>query len=74
VVLALTVILTTVTGLFGAVLGLVRPDDLDPELFGVVQLPPTPLGMAIYGMVTVGLGLGLFLLAVQAVSKHVGAR
>jgi hypothetical protein len=62
--------IVAVAGVMGLVLGSIRPDDLQPELFGVVSLPPTPVGVAIYGMVTVGVGLGAFLGLVMYVSRR----
>ncbi|WP_276272387.1 DUF7520 family protein [Haloarcula litorea] len=70
VVVRLYVLITLLAGVMGFVLGTIRPEDLDPELFGVVQLPPTPVGVAIYGLVTVGLGLGVFLGLVVYVSRR----
>jgi hypothetical protein len=52
-------LLIALTGVFGYVIGLIRPENLDPKLFMVIDLPPTPLGMAIYGMLTVGIILGV---------------
>ena len=62
--------LVAVTGVFGYIIGLARPENLDPRLLGVVSLPPTPAGVAVYGMVTVALVLGVLLLGVNYVSKR----
>lgn len=62
--------LVAVTGVFGYIIGLARPENLDPRLLGVVSLPPTPAGVALYGMVTVALVLGVLLLAVNYVSQR----
>jgi uncharacterized membrane protein len=48
------VVVVAITAGFGFIIGLVGPEGLDPELFGLVQLPPTPVGMAVYGVLTVG--------------------
>jgi hypothetical protein len=69
-VVLLYTLLVLVTGVFGYVIGLIRPDDLNPQLFMVIDLPPTPFGMAIYGMVTIGLILGVLLLAVRYVARE----
>ena len=45
---------------------------MEPELFGLVALPPTPFGVAVYGMVTVGTGLGILLALVVFVSQRYG--
>jgi hypothetical protein len=69
-VVLLYVLIVALTGVFGFVIGVIRPLNLDPVLFMLVDLPPTPLGMALYGMVTVGVLLGLLLLLVNYVSRY----
>lgn len=69
VVIAVYVAVLGVAGAMGALLGYVNPEGMDPTLFFLIDLPPTPLGMATFGVVTVGLGLGVFLLAVRYVSQ-----
>lgn len=69
-VVALYLGIVVLTGLLGFVLGSIAPQGLDPELFGVIQLPPTPTGMAVYGAVTIGLLLGVLLLGVIYVSER----
>jgi hypothetical protein len=64
--------IVVIAGVMGFILGSARPRDLDPELFGVIQLPPTPLGTALYGMITVAVGLGLFLSLVVCVARRAG--
>jgi len=59
-----------IAGVMGLILGSIRPDDLDPELFGLIQLPPTPIGVALFGMITVGVGLGAFIAGVVYVSRR----
>ncbi|MFB6178458.1 MAG: cox cluster protein [Halorientalis sp.] len=68
----LTVYLTVViiAGVMGTILGAIRPKDLDPELFGVIQLPATPFGVALFGMLTVGIGLGAFITVMIFVSRR----
>jgi uncharacterized membrane protein YphA (DoxX/SURF4 family) len=70
VVLFIYVAVVAIAGVMGFILGNARPDDLDPELFGFIQLPPTALGTALYGMITVGLGLGILLGLVIYVSNE----
>jgi hypothetical protein len=77
VVLLLYLAIVGVAGVFGALIGLVTPRTMDggplplePELFGLIPLPPTPLGMAVYGMGTVGVALGAFLLLMTYVSRR----
>jgi hypothetical protein len=69
-VILIYVALVAVTGVFGYIIGLARPEDLDPRLLGVISLPPTPAGVALYGMLTVALVLGVLLLAVNYVSQR----
>lgn len=59
-----------IAGLLGALLGAVGPADLEPRLFGLLALPPTPLGTATYGAVTVLVVMGALLLAVAYVSRR----
>ncbi|WP_335999299.1 DUF7520 family protein [Halorientalis halophila] len=70
VVLFIYAAIVVIAGVMGFILGSARPEDLDPELFGVIQLPPTPLGTALYGMLTVAVGLGVFLWLVTVVSDR----
>jgi hypothetical protein len=70
VVVWLYAIIVALAGVMGFVLGSIRPEDLEPQLFGVIALPPTPLGVAIYGVVTIGVGLGILLGLVIVVSRN----
>lgn len=63
-------LLVTIAGVFGYVIGLARIEDIDPRLFMLIQLPPTPLGMALYGSLTVGTILGVLLLLVRFVARR----
>ncbi|USZ68663.1 cox cluster protein [Halorussus salilacus] len=70
-VVGLYALIVAITGVVGAVLGAFGPGDLTAvELFGVMELQPTPLGLAVYGAVTVGLVLGV-LLGLVVVVSHV---
>jgi uncharacterized integral membrane protein len=64
------VAIVAIAGLMGFILGIVNPEGLNPTLFGVIDLPPTPLGMVIFGVVTIGVGLGVLLLAVSFVADR----
>jgi hypothetical protein len=71
VVIALYVLVVAVTGLTGYLLGSIGPDGMRPvALFGLITLPPTPIGLAIYGVVTLGVGLGVALGLVVFVSRR----
>lgn len=69
-VLTLYVVIVAIAGVIGFVLGVVSPRGLDPEFLGVVQFPPTPLGMAAYGALTLAVLLGGLLLVVSWVSRY----
>jgi len=71
IVLRLYVAIVVLAGVMGFVLGSIRPEDLQPELFGVIALPPTPFGVAVYGFVTIGVVLGVLLGLVVYVSGRV---
>lgn len=68
VVVGLYLVVVGIAGVMGAILGVTRPDVVEPELFGVLALPANTLGMAVYGMATVGLALGVLLAAVSYVA------
>jgi len=54
----------------GFVIGTVGPEGLSPVLFGVLPLPATPIGTAVYGGLTVATLLGAALGLVVAVSRQ----
>jgi uncharacterized integral membrane protein len=63
-------LIVAITGAIGAVLAVLGPEDLTAvKLLGLVELQPTPLGLAVYGAVTVGLVLGVLLGLVVVVSE-----
>jgi len=71
VVLFLYLVVVTVAGLTGYLLGSIGPEGLrSVSLFGVVSLPPTPVGLALYGVLTLGVGLGVALALVAYVSDR----
>jgi hypothetical protein len=68
-VIGLYVALVGVAAAMGAILSVVLSGDATTiTLLGVIDLPPTPLGFALYGTVTVGLALGVPLLAILYIS------
>ena len=70
-VVGLYVFLVAFAGFIGVLLGTFGPDDLRPvELFGLVELQPTPVGLAIFGTVTIGLFLGVLLFLVVFVAER----
>jgi hypothetical protein len=70
-VVGLYVLIVSFAGVVGVLLGAFGPDDLRAvKLFGVIELQPTPVGLAIFGMVTIGLLLGVLLSLVVFVSER----
>lgn len=74
IVLFVYCVVVAIAGLTGFLLGTIGPTALRPvDLFFLIRLPPTPLGLAIYGMGTLGGGLGVALLLVRYASRRFGA-
>jgi hypothetical protein len=69
-VLTLYAIVVAIAGFTGFVLGVIGPRDLDPQLFGFIDMPPTPFGMAAYGAITLATVLGVLLIGVIYVSNR----
>ena len=70
-ILALYAIVVAVAGLMGALIGSIGLRDLEAVTFlGLVTFQPTPLGLAAFGMATIGTFLGVLLLLVVAVSRR----
>ena len=75
VVFAIYCVAIGVAGVMGFLLGMIGPDALrSVKLFFLIEMPPTPLWLAIYGMVTLATILGVLLLAVRFVSRRYGDR
>jgi hypothetical protein len=70
VILLLYVVVVAIAGFTGFVLGYIGPRDLDPQLFGFIAMPPTPIGMAAYGATTLAVVLGVVLALVVFVSER----
>lgn len=68
-VATLYVVVVAIAGVMGFVIGSISPRGLDPEFLGVVDFPPTPLGMAAYGALTLAVLLGVLLLVVMYVTR-----
>lgn len=69
-VAVLYVLLVAFTAVAGALFARVVEDPEPPRLLFLVPLPPTSLGFAVYGAVTVGLLLGVPLALVAYVSRR----
>jgi hypothetical protein len=69
-VAVLYVLLVSFATVAGVLFATVVEDPEPPALLFLVPLPPTPVGFAVYGGVTVALVLGVPLVAVIAVSRR----
>ncbi|KYH25813.1 hypothetical protein HAPAU_24910 [Halalkalicoccus paucihalophilus] len=69
VVITIYVSLVAFAGVMGYILGSIIEDLQSIMLLGVIAIPPTPLGFAVYGSVTIALLLGVFLLAIRYVAR-----
>lgn len=70
-VLVLYALLVGVGLVGGALVGVSVEDLTAPHLFGLVALPPTPVGIGVYGGVTVAVALGVPLALVAYVSRRI---
>lgn len=55
---------------FGYTIGKFGLKGMDPELFGFIQLPRTPVGMALYGALTIAVLLGVIFLLIIYISNR----
>lgn len=69
-VLVLYVLVVCLSAVGGVLIGTFAPDLRAPSLFFLVALPPTPAGLAVFGAVTVGVGLGVPLFLVVLASRR----
>jgi hypothetical protein len=69
-VVLLYVVILGITGSLGLVLGASLPVTNGPKLLFLISLPPTPLGFALFGVVTVGIALGIPLALVAYFSRR----
>ena len=63
--------LVTVAGAAGFLIGTTVANLRSPEFLLLVEFPPTPLGLAAYGALTIALVLGLPLLVVVVLSQRI---
>lgn len=71
VVVALYLLLVGVGGTAGVLVATFVPNLSRPELFGVVPLPATRVGFAVFGAVTMAVVLGVPLAGVIYVSRRI---
>ncbi|MFC6961807.1 DUF7520 family protein [Halocatena marina] len=70
-VMYLYVTIVGIAAMAGFTIGSFGIEGLDPELFGVIQLPPTAIGMAVYGAITIATLLGsIFLLMIFVSNRY----
>ncbi len=70
-VVGLYVLIVSFAGVVGILLGAFGPDGMRPvHLFGVIELQPTPVGLALFGVVTIGLFFGILLSLVMFVAER----
>jgi hypothetical protein len=65
VVVAIYVGLIAFAGVMGFILGVIIDDLQAVALFGLIPIPPTPIGLAVYGAVTIAVVLGVLLVLVM---------
>lgn len=71
IVLVMYGLLVAVAGAFGALLALTVENLRPPSYLFLIELPPTPLGMAVYGALTVATVFGVPLALVLLVSRRI---
>lgn len=65
VVVAIYAGLIAFAGMMGFILGIIIEDLQAVALFGLIPIPPTPVGLAVYGAITIAVVLGVLLLLVM---------
>ncbi|WP_254838134.1 DUF7520 family protein [Natronomonas marina] len=71
IILTLYAVVVAIAGLMGAVIGSMGLRDLEAVSFlGLVTFQPTPLGLAAFGVSTIGTFLGVLLVLVVFVSRR----
>lgn len=71
VIVTIYIVVVSVAGLMGAAIGSIGLRDLESvSLLGVVTFQPTPVGLAAFGVMTVGVTLGIALGFVVFVSRR----
>lgn len=69
-VLGIYVGLVAFAGMMGYIVGVVVDDLRAVSLLGLIPIPPTPIGLAVYGAITIALLLGVFLFLVRHVAPE----
>lgn len=68
IVIVIYVGMIVFAGIMGLILGVMIEDLQSVALLGIIPIPPTPIGFAAYGSVTIALVFGGLLFAVRTVS------
>ena len=71
VVVGLYLIIVAFTGVAGYLAATVVGEINPPRFLFLIEFPATPLGLAAYGALTIGLVLGILLVSVKVVSDRV---
>lgn len=67
-VIGIYVGLIAFAGMMGYILGVIIDDLQAVSLLGLIPIPPTPIGLAVYGAITIAILLGVLLLLVMYVA------
>ena len=70
VVVGLYLIIVAFTGFAGYMTATIVDEINPPRFLFLIEFPPTPFGLAAFGALTIGLVLGILLLAVTVVSER----
>ena len=70
VVVTIYLVIVAFTGVAGYMTATVVGEINPPRFLFLVEFPPTPLGLAAFGALTIGLVLGVLLVAVTVVSDR----
>jgi hypothetical protein len=70
VVVGIYLVIVAFTGVAGYMTATVVGEVDPPRLLFLIELPPTPIGLAVFGAGTIGLVLGVLLVAVTVVSDR----
>ena len=70
VVVTIYLVIVAFTGVAGYMTATVVDGITPPRFLFLVEFPPTPLGLAAFGALTIGLVLGILLMAVTVVSDR----
>ena len=70
VVVGLYLIIVAFTGFAGYMTATIVDEINPPRFLFLIEFPPTPVGLAAFGALTIGLVLGVLLIAVTVISER----